>query len=374
MENNKDFEKLEEQYKRYMDLEEFNKNSKPKIDRISKIIFWGIKSISITSILIGIAVLIFAFITIYALVYTATPKNVLKSLKELYGEEFEIIEDFGAKDAKSKGLYIVSPKNNKNIQFKMLNTTQFRNDNDYSAQRTKYYIDKCKDKKLLEGVKVDESTFTYEGIEFLQYTLYIELNDYSEIEEKTEKAYKLAKYLYSQDNKMDEPIFLDVKDMISLISVHCNTDKSLDEEINSVKYDYIQTLYVNDKKEELKKIGQDEIDKIWKPKYLQIVVNEKETTEKVEYNIEDKKYQIVNISRFLKQLDNVEILKIGMFSQEIKKIKFNDKTYKIEQGLNNGKNKDDVIYTEENVDNICKKLNCEIKYDYLNEKIYVKMK
>ena len=373
MDNNKDLEKLEEQYKRYMYLEEFNKKSKPKIDRISKIITFGIRLGEIAGILIGVAVLIFAFITIYASVYTATPKNVLKSLKELYGEDFEIVEDFGAKDTKSRGLYIVSPKNNKNIQFKMLNTTQFRNDNDYSAQRTKYYIEHCEDKKLLDGVKVDESTITYDGIEFLHYTLFIELNDYDEIEEKTEKAYKLAKYLYSQNNKMNEPIFLDMTDVVvSLININCDTEKSLEEEIYSVKYNYIQTLYVNDKKEELQKIGQKEINKIWKPEYLQLIVNGKETTEKVEYNLEDKKYHMVNISRFLKQLDNVEILKTDKFSQEIKKIKVNDKIYKIEQGLNNGKN--DVIYTEENVDDIFKKLNCETKYDYSNEKIYVKMK
>ena len=172
---------------------------------------------------------------------------------------------------------------------------------------------------------------------------------------------------------MNEPIFLDMTDVVvSLINIRCDTEKSLEEEIYSVKYNYIQTLYVNDKKEELQKIGQKEINKIWKPEYLQLIVNGKETTEKVEYNLEDKKYHMVNISRFLKQLDNVEILKTDKFSQEIKKIKVNDKIYKIEQGLNNGKN--DVIYTEENVDDIFKKLNCETKYDYSNEKIYVKMK
>ena len=381
MNNNKDLEKLKEwesqqneQNKEYIDFEEFNGKYKKKFDNFNRIITFGFKSVTITSIGIGIAVLIFAFITIYALFYIVTPKNVLKSLEELYdGEKFEIVEDFGAKNGHSRGLYIVSPKKNKNIQFKMYNTNQVRSDNDYSAQRTKYYIEHCKDKTLLEGVKVDENTLTYEGIEFLQYTLSIELNDYSEIDKKTEKAYKLAKYLYSQDNKMNEPIFLDVKDMISLISVHCNTDKSLDEEINSVKYDYIQTLYVNDKKEELQKIGQDEINKIWKPKYLQIVVNEKETAEQVQYNLEDKKYQIVNISRFFKQLDKIEILKTDIFSQEVKKIKYNSKTYKIEQGLNYGKNKNDIIYTEENIDDIFRKLDSKIIYDYSNKKVYITM-
>ena len=357
-----------------IDFEEFNKKSKPKIDRINKTIIFGIRLGSIASILIGIIVLVIAFLTIYALVYVATPKNVLKSLKELYGEEFEIVEDFGAKDSKSKGLYIVSPKNNKDIKFKMLNTTQVRNDNDYSAQRTKYYIEHCKDKKLLEDVKVDESTITYDGIEFLHYTLFIELNDYDEIEEKTEKAYKLAKYLYSQNNKMNESIFLDMTNVnVSLITIRCDTEKSLEEEIYSVKYKYIQTLYANNKKEELQKIGQKEINKIWKPEYLQLIVNKRETTEKVEYNLEDKTYHIVNMSGFFKQLDGVEILKTDMFSQEIKKIKYNGKSYKINQDLNNEKNKEDVIYKDESIESILKKLNASFEFDYANKKIYVTM-
>ena len=340
-----------------------------------KFMNFGIKSISIVSIGIGIVALVVAFITIYALFYVAAPKNVLKSLKELYGEEFEIVEDFGAKDSKSRGLYILSPKSNKNIKFKMLNTTQYRNDNDYSAQRTKYYVEHCEDKTLLDGVKVDETTYTYQGVEFLHYTLFIELNDYDEIEEKTEKAYKLAKYLHSQNNKMNEGIFLDMTNVtVSLITINCDTQKSLEEEIKSVKYDYIQTLYENNKKEELQKIGQEEINKIWKPKYLQIVVNEKETTGKVSYNLEDKKYYIVNISRLFEQLDKIEILKTDMFSQEVKKIKYKGKVYKIKEGSNNGKNANDVIYTEENIDDILKKLNCQIVYDYSNKKIYITMK
>lgn len=341
---------------------------------MNKFVNFGIKSVLIACICLGLAVVIFAFVSIYALFSVLAPNNVLKSLKEIYGEEFEIVEDFGAKDAKSRGLYIVSPKNNKDIKFKMLNTTKYRNDNDYSAQRTKYYIECCEDKTLLEGVNVDEETFTSEGVEFLHYTLSIELNDYDEIEEKTEKAYKLAKYLYSQNNKMNEPIFLDVKDMISLISVHCDTDKSLDEEIKFVRYDYIQTLYVNDKKEELQKIGQNEINKIWRPEYLQLIINGKETTVIVVYNSEDKIYQILNIPRFLNQLDGIEILKKAMFSQEIKKIKYNGKEFKIVKGSNDGKNNDDVIYTEENADDIFRKLNCEAMYDYSNKKLYITTK
>ena len=391
MNNNKDLEKLNEwesqqneKNKEYIDFEEFNGKYKKKFDNFNRIITFGFKSVTITSIGIGIAVLIFAFITIYALFYIVTPKNVLKSLEEQYkGEKFEIIEDFGAKDSNSRGLYIVSPKNNKNIKFKMLNTTQVRSDNDYSAQRTKYYIEHCENQELLQDIQIDETTVDYKGIEFLRYSLGVELNDYFEIEEKTEKAYKLAKYLHSKDSKMFEGIGINAKNFMSLISVSADTEKSLEEEIYSVKYNYIEQLHEAIKnpalshnannKQELQDIGQEEIDKIWKPKYLQIVVNEKETAEKVQYNLEDKKYQIVNISRFFKQLDKIEILKTDIFSQEVKKIKYNSKTYKIEQGLNYGKNKNDIIYTEENIDDIFKKLDSKIIYDYSNKKVYITM-
>ena len=391
MNNNKDLEKLKEwesqqneKNKEYINFEEFNGKYKKKFDNFNRIITFGFKSVTITSIGIGIAVLIFAFITIYALFYIVTPKNVLKSLEELYdGEKFEIVEDFGAKDSNSRGLYIVSPKKNKNIQFKMLNTTQVRSDNDYSDQRTKYYIEHCENKELLQDIQIDETTVDYKGIEFLRYSLGVELNDYFEIEEKTEKAYKLAKYLHSKDSKMFEGIGINAKNFMSLISVRADTEKSLEEEIYSVKYNYIEQLHEAIKnpalshnannKQELQDIGQEEIDKIWKPKYLQIVVNEKETAEKVQYNLEDKKYQIVNISRFFKQLDKIEILKTDIFSQEVKKIKYNNKTYKIEQGLNYGKNKNDIIYTEENIDDIFKKLDSKIIYDYSNKKVYITM-
>lgn len=391
MNNNKDLEKLKEwesqqneQNKEYIDFEEFNGKYKKKFDNFNRIITFGFKSVKITSIGIGIAVLILAFITIYALFYIATPKNVLKSLEELYdGEKFEIVEDFGAKDSNSRGLYIVSPKKNKNIQFKMLNTTQVRSDNDYSAQRTKYYIEHCENQELLQDIQIDETTVDYKGIEFLRYSLGVELNDYFEIEEKTEKAYKLAKYLHSKDSKMFEGIGINAKNFMSLISVRADTEKSLEEEIYSVKYNYIEQLHEAIKnpalshnannKQELQDIGQEEIDKIWKPKYLQLIVNEKETTEQVSYNLEDKKYHIVNISRLFKQIDKIEILKTDIFSQEVKKIKYNNKTYKIEQGSNNGKNKNDIIYTEENIDDIFKKLDSKIIYDYSNKKVYITM-
>ena len=371
----KDFDDFEEYRENKIKEKKLLENAQKHITIFSKVVSFFIKITLVSAILIGLAVIIIAFVKVYASLSVVAPKNVLKSLEEEYdGEKFEIIEDFGAKDSSSRGLYIVSPKSNKNIQFKMLNTTKFINEDDYSAQRTKYYIEHCKDKKLLEGVKVDENTVTSQGVEFLHYTLFIELNDYDEIEEKTEKAYKLAKYLHSQDSRMFEPIFLDMTTVnVSLITINCNTEKSLEEEIYSAKYKYIQTLDANNKKEEMQKIGSKEINKIWKPEYLQLIVNEKATTVKTQYDLEDKEYHIVNITNFFEQIDKIEIAEKNTFSKEIEKIKYNGKTYQIKQGQNSGKNENNIIYTEEGINSIIEKFNGSIKYDYYDKKIYVTM-
>ena len=72
-----------------------------------------------------------AFVYLYALLGAYTPKKVLKSLKEEYrGEKFEIIESYGTEKENDRGLYILAPKKNKDIKFKMYNTTKYRNDDE----------------------------------------------------------------------------------------------------------------------------------------------------------------------------------------------------------------------------------------------------
>ena len=76
MNNNKDWEKLKEwesqqneQNKKYINFEEFNSKYKKSFNNFNKVFNFGVKSITITSIGIGFAVLILALITIYALFY-----------------------------------------------------------------------------------------------------------------------------------------------------------------------------------------------------------------------------------------------------------------------------------------------------------------
>ncbi len=383
-EENQNFEEWEAYREKQMKEQKWQEKARKRMNIFSKILAIFSKTVATSAIGIALTVIVVAFVTIYALIYIATPKNVLKSLEELYrGEKFEIIEDFGAKDANSRGLYIVAPKKNKNIQFKMLNTTQVRSDNDYSAQRTKYYIEHCEDQELLQDVQIEESSITYKGIEFLHYTVWIELEAYSEIEETTEKAYKLAKYLHAKDPKMFEGISINAKNFMSLISVRCDTEKSLEEEIYSVKYEYIEQLheaiknpalsYDANNEQELQEIGQEEIDTIWKPKYLQLVINGKETIGKAMYHLEDKQYYLANMTNFLKQFDEIEIVKMDMFSGDIKKIKYKDKMFAIEKGKHKGKDKSDVIYMEEDLDTIFNKFHANVVYDYDHDKVYLTM-
>ena len=247
--NNKEIEEWKKLCESKIYNQELHEKSKKRVKIFSNIISHITKFITSLSIGTFIAIFIAAFVLIYAYFYIALPKNVLKSLEELYdGEKFEIVEDFGAKNGHSRGLYIVSPKKNKNIQFKMYNTNQVRSDNDYSAQRTKYYIEHCEDKELLNGIQIEEFTFDYKDVEFLHYTLKIEVKDYNELDEAVEKAYKLAKYLHSQDPKMFESIFLNLKNLgASFITIPCDTENTLEEEINRAKQEYLKALEENNK-------------------------------------------------------------------------------------------------------------------------------
>ena len=73
-----------------------------------------------------------------------------------------------------------------------------------------------------------------------------------------------------------------------------------------------------------------------------------------------------------KQIEPIEVLKQGIFSGNVKKIKYNNKVYKVSSS-SEGK-KDDVIYSMEIVENFCKKFNTIPEYDYENKKVYITIK
>lgn len=389
MENNKDWEELEEwQKEQELKLNNnekyyknaFNKNKIKEMNIFSKTFNFATKSISSIIVIIFIIALILAMAYIYTLFATVAPQNTSKYLQKIYrGEKFEVIEDYSQKNSNGKGLYILSPKNNKEIIFKAYNGGSGIKD-DYSAQRLKYYIQNCENKSLLEDFDAQESTETTENIQFLKYSINTKINDYYEIENKVKEAYELARYLHQKDDKMYEPINIVNWDISYYFSIQCDSSRTLEQEIYRAKYVYISNLKQNNNQEILNKIGNEEISKIWKPETLLLFINGKQMKlyndgqAMVYYRPENKNYYMSGGDVILQQIEQIEILETGKMSGFVKKIKYKDKEYKVKQSSDNGTGKSNVIYISGTLEEFLEKFDSEINYDYDNGKVFVTIK
>ena len=388
MGNKEDWEELEkwqkeqemkESSKEKIYAKKFTDKDMKKAKIFSRIFSSMFKTISATAILIGFIAIVCAILFVNYLFGLKAPQNIEKYLSDIYqGQKFEIIED--SSDSIGRGAYVLSPKNNKNIKFKAYNYSSGTKE-DYSQQRLKYYIENCEYKSLLEDFEIQEETEVFKNIEFLtHYNINTYINNYNELEEKVEKVYKLVKYLKSKDEKMYEIInIINWKDGY-YFSIQCNTVSSLEQEIYKSKYEYIRVLKEKNNQEELNKIDQKEISEIWRPRFLNLIINDKQiklynnVNAIVYYDLENRKYCMSGTEVILQQIEQIEILKTSKFTGKVKKIKYNNKEYKIEESSSNGKNKKNVIYAGDGLEKFLEKFNSEIKYDYDNGKVYVTIK
>lgn len=371
-------QEIKEQQKEKVYTRTFNEKYIEKAKIFSKIVNFVTKSISITALITMVTIIIIAALFIYFLFSTAAPINTTKYLSQVYqGEKFKIIENYS--NTIGSGWYIISPKSNKNIQFMAYNSgTGVKND--YSAQRLKYYIENCEDKTLLEEFKIEEKTETYKNEELLQYNMSIEINDYNELEEKVQKVYILAKYLNSKDKRMYESIAIINNDTNYYFSIQCYTTRTYEQELGNAQYTYINNLKEKNNQKELEKIGQEEINKIWKPQSLLLIINGKQmklyddSPARVFYSKEDSNYHMSGTDVILQQIEPIEVLKMSKLTGFVKKIKYNNKKYTVKQSSSNGKSKKNVVYGGGTLEEFLEKFNSEVIYDYDNEKVYVTIK
>lgn len=317
-----------------------------------------------------IALVIISFVLIYALCNLIIVKDVQKELKKLYNQDFIIIEDYGKEDAKTKGLYLLAPKYNKNIIFKAYNRAESLGYNDYADQSVKYYYENCENKELLDGFEIEQSYYSYEDVnDFLHYTIIAHIKSYSEIENVTEKAYKLAQYFISKDSKMPSAIVLENKSLDYHYFLMYNTQNTLEEEIYAAKYEYILKTKNNGE------IPQEDFDNIFAPQELVIYINghniigDNGNQVTANYNAIEKKYYINNIYATLQQIDNVEITKID-FLGKIKNIRYNNKTYKVKEKRKDSRSRNS-IYLDDNLEDFFEVFNATVQYNFDNEMVYV---
>ena len=392
MGNKEDWEELEKWQKEYdskkeeelkVDIKQFKPKDTKKAKIFSLLInltsrsMFSILAIFFTLVVLGVC------IWFYGQVERYLPRDVVKELENRYkGEKFEIIEDYSetTEHGRQRGLYIISPKNNKNIKFNAFCRGANMMD-DYSERKFKYYVESYPDKEFLKEFEIEEKTESdeiYGNAEFLKYKVCINVNDYDEIEEKTVKLYKLANYIRNQNDKIYDNISLINRDIKYWLPISSNTNDLLEDIMKNAKYQYINILKETNNVVELNKIGNQEIEDMWKPDKLLLYINDKQMKlyndfdAVVYYDIKNRSYYMSGLDVIFKQIEPIEVLKQGIFSGNVKKIKYNNKVYKVSSS-SEGK-KDDVIYSMEIVENFCKKFNTIPEYDYENKKVYITIK
>lgn len=379
----KELEKWQErqdEIKKKNNIKEFEPKEYRKTEVLTKIISKLLKSTFSVFVIIIIIAFIASLFFIKSLFSNYESVNVKKQLKNEYrGQKFIIVEDYGKNIQKDNGQFLMSPKDNKNIVFKIYKNITYMVD-DYSENRLKYYIENCNDKSLIKGLNIEEGIKTGYDTEFLKYEVYIDIENYEQLENACNKAYKIVKYLEQQDKNMYEAIIIRNKNIEYYNSLNCNELSSIENEIYKAKYKYIDILKEKNNQTELNKIDQNEINDIWTPKKLEIIINGQNVklynneNANAYYNLDEKKYKISGIGNvLLKNISGVEILKINKHTDSIKKIKYKNKIYNVKQESTSKNNKKDMIYIGGTLEEFIEKFDANIKYDFNNKKVYVEI-
>ena len=285
-----------------------------------------------------------------------------------YNEEFIIISknviDTGT------GTYILSPKSNEDITFNASNKGITIKD-DYRETAIKYYTEKYVKENNILNMKFTEKKQpdgSFENCDFLYYDFWFEISSYDQIEDTVKIVYNIEKYI-TQNTKSDFMFNIGGKIKLSNYESFVQYSKfsTLDSLIYQEKYYYLN--YLKENNLDTFDIDNNEIQMIWKPEKLKILINnnELENTENrplldnsiATYNTELKDYEL-SIAHLIENIDSIKKLENG-------NIKYNGKEYNINEDTTISNS----LPSQCSITMIEKTFNSTIKYDYENRKIYI---
>ena len=319
-------------------------------------------------VLAGIIILVLVIIFMFGPFLKMQPREIRGYLTQIYqGEKFTIKEkDI---DKKDNGLYVLSPKSNKEITF-----YAYKNGNeiteDYSAKRLKYHVENYPNQDILQEFTISEGTKEKYGVSFLEYQVCLDITSYTEIEEATKKVYDIIQYISNEDKRMYEYIAVRKNNFYS--SLHCNQEETYEEYLYRTQYEYIDFF----KNQNMTDIPEEEINRIWKPKELTISINQQELNPddynqyvKAAYYLKRQEY-VINLLSIIPKVQTIEILKRNWQSNVIEEIQYHDQKYKIYYEQERKGNK---IPNQCTISQLKEIFNAEVKYDFLNEKIMIEI-
>lgn len=372
MDNKNDWEKLEEwnASKEENNIFYENEDIKSQAKKFSKIT-------SIFSVVTAMPlVVIFFILLIFTLLFLVaffnslkvdTETDILEQLKNQYSQDFVIIDEKNIN--KNEIEYKISPKNNKNIVFKAIqkNFTQY---NDYEDYLIKQILLEYMSNFPGTNLKYKDDTNISNNYEFYKLRYGIEIKNYSEISQAVKEIYECNDYISKRINKIIKKNNVYFNGYLKLDNWSTEVQNniyniSLDEYIYNIKYLYIDYLQSNDIED--KNITNEEIYSIWKPKELNIYLNnnyiEKETAT---YNLELKEYEI-NFNIILNNVDGIE-KKYDKYGK-LKGFIYNGKEYDVH--YNNNKLENNSIPFQCRISILENFFKFNVKYNYTSKLIYL---
>ena len=293
MGNKEDWEELEN-WNKNKELETKDKygvdinNIKVDTEKVYK--FSGILN-KITKKVYIIMCIFFALIVIFAIglfAYNYKKLNdsldvdVLKEIKTYNGLEFEIERQ--ETDEKGNGKYYLMCKKEPNIKCLAIKDGG-RLIEDCSDNVYKYYFENWEN-NYKENFNVEEYR-DENGL--LNYSLWIEVNDFLKIDEVIEESYKLKETII-EDYSLMLPI--EIRDNKYKGVVYLN--QSIEETKNVAKRDYV--IWHKDNNYNIDRISKEDIEKYYKPENLNVYLNNKEIGDlKAFYKFETDTYFINTI-------------------------------------------------------------------------------
>lgn len=229
------------------------------------------------------SVLFFAIITIVTIVLVVLYINIFfgaaierqkyekmsveEKVEKIYSEKFEIVSENFVNDKK---VYKMNPVKNEEIEFTVVDNKSSIAE-DYWTNRLKYEVENMDDKNLYNELRKEEYWNEDRGAKMLSYfAFWIEIENYADIEESVRKMYNLNEMLEEKiGRKTNLSECIRKGDYKSEIVYWRNDD--IDEIIYNEKYEYINYLKENNLQD--KTLSEDEINNIWRPKELEIIVN-----------------------------------------------------------------------------------------------------
>ena len=270
--------------------------------------------------------------------------DMLGEMNGKYNEKFEIVSS--DVNEIGSGTYILSPKNNKEIKFNASKRGSYTKD-DYRETIIKYYTEKYVKENNITNIKIAESKINdplYHKTDFLQYDFWFEIQSYNDIENIVRTLYNIESYICQ--NVPSKDMFTlggKIRSNNYISKVQYNGHSQLDSLLYQEQYSYIN--YFKENNISTQDISNDELQRIWKPEKLKIIINNKELENSDKRKLMDNSFAVFNLE--LKDYD-LYLPHLVEYVESIEKledniIKYNGKTYKIE-----GNN-----YTDKNISYQC---------------------